>query len=198
MPEDEKGGFIVRTMAENASEAEFATDIAYLKKTWADIRDKARVSAPPTLLYQELSLGQRVLRDFVNPETTRIFIDSRENFQKLTVFAERVHARPLQPLLEHYTGQRPLFDLHGVEEEIQRALARRVELKSGGYLIIDQTEAMTTIDVNTGGFVGRAQFRRHHFQDQPRSGRQPSPANSPAQPWRHHHRRLHRHGERGA
>jgi ribonuclease G len=87
MPEDEKGGFIVRTMAENASEAEFATDIAYLKKTWADIRDKA-VSAPPTLLYQELSLGQRVLRDFVNPETTRIFIDSRENFQKLTAFAE--------------------------------------------------------------------------------------------------------------
>ncbi len=157
MPEDEKGGFIVRTMAENASEAEFATDIAYLKKTWADIRDKARVSAPPTLLYQELSLGQRVLRDFVNPETTRIFIDSRENFQKLTVFAEE-YTPAVQPLLEHYTGQRPLFDLHGVEEEIQRALARRVELKSGGYLIIDQTEAMTTIDVNTGGFVGVRNF----------------------------------------
>ena len=157
MPPDEKGGFIVRTMAENASEAEFATDIAYLKKTWADIRDRARISAPPSLLYQELSLGQRVLRDFVNPETTRIFIDSRENFQKLTTFAEEYTPAVLS-LLEHYTGQRPLFDLHGVEEEIQKALARRVDLKSGGYLIIDQTEAMTTIDVNTGGFVGVRNF----------------------------------------
>jgi ribonuclease G len=157
VPEDEPGGFIVRTMAENASDGEFATDIAYLRKTWADIRDKARVSPPPTVLYQELSLGQRVLRDFVNPETGRIVIDSRENFQKLTAFAEE-YTPAVLPLLDHYTGQRPLFDLHGVEEEIQKALARRVDLKSGGYLIIDQTEAMTTIDVNTGGFVGVRNF----------------------------------------
>jgi ribonuclease G len=157
VPADEPGGFIVRTMAENASDGEFATDIAYLRKTWADIRDKARTSGPPTLLYQELSLGQRVLRDFVNPETTRISIDSRENFQKLTGFADE-YTPAVLPLLDHYTGQRPLFDLHGVEEEIQKALARRVDLKSGGYLIIDQTEAMTTIDVNTGGFVGVRNF----------------------------------------
>ena len=157
VPADETGGFIVRTMAENASDAEFETDIAYLKKTWADIRDKARTSPAPSLLYQELSLGQRVLRDFVNPETTRIYIDSRENFQKLESFAAE-YTPAVQPMLEHYTGQRPLFDLHGVEEEIQKALARRVDLKSGGYLIIDQTEAMTTIDVNTGGFVGARNF----------------------------------------
>ena len=157
VPEDEKGGFIVRTMAENASDDEFAADILYLRKIWSDIRDKARVSGPPTLLYQELSLGQRVLRDFVNPETTHILIDSRENFQKLHGFASE-YTPAVLPLLEHYTGERPLFDLHGVEEEIEKALARRVDLKSGGYLIIDQTEAMTTIDVNTGGFVGLRNF----------------------------------------
>ncbi len=157
VPPDEPGGFIVRTMAENASDAEFATDIAYLRKTWADIRDKARVGAPPTALYQDLSLGQRVLRDFVNPDTSRILIDSRENFLRLSSFAEE-YTPAVKPLLEHYTGERPLFDLHGVEEEIQKALARRVDLKSGGYLILDQTEAMTTIDVNTGGFVGVRNF----------------------------------------
>jgi len=157
VPADEPGGFIVRTMAENASDAEFATDIGYLRKIWADIRDRARTCAPPSLLYQELSLGQRVLRDFVNPETSRIVIDSRENYQKLTSFADE-YTPAVGPLLDHYTGQRPLFDLHGVEEEIQKALARRVDLKSGGYLIIDQTEAMTTIDVNTGGFVGVRNF----------------------------------------
>ena len=157
VPVDEPGGFIVRTMAENASDEEFATDIGYLRKICADIRDKARVCAPPTVLYQELSLGQRVLRDFVNPEIARITIDSRENFQRLTGFAEEFTPAVL-PLLDHYTGERPLFDLHGVEEEIQKALARRVDLKSGGYLIIDQTEAMTTVDVNTGGFVGVRNF----------------------------------------
>jgi ribonuclease G len=157
VPEDEPGGFIVRTMAENASDEEFATDIAYLRKTWGDIRDKARVSGPPTILYQELSLGQRVLRDFVNPETSRILLDSRENFQKLSAFAQE-YTPAVLPMIEHYIGQRPLFDLHGVEEEIQKALARRVDLKSGGYLIMDQTEAMTTIDVNTGGFVGVRNF----------------------------------------
>mgnify|MGYP001210681944 FL=1 len=157
VPADEAGGFIVRTSAETASDDEFATDIAYLKKTWGDVRDKARVSGPPTLLYEDLYLGQRVLRDFVNPETTRIVIDSRENFQKLTAFAEE-YTPAVLPLLDHYTGERPLFDLHGVEDEIQKALARRVDLKSGGYLIIDQTEAMTTIDVNTGGFVGVRNF----------------------------------------
>ncbi len=157
VPEDEQGGFIVRTMAENATDDEFAADIAYLRKLWRDIRDRSRVSGPPTLLYQELSLGQRVLRDFVNPETARIVIDSRENFQKLDSFA-RDYTPAVTALLEHYVGERPLFELHGVEEEIQKALARRVDLKSGGYLIIDQTEAMTTVDVNTGGFVGVRNF----------------------------------------
>ncbi|MCX8145229.1 MAG: ribonuclease G [Azovibrio sp.] len=157
VPEDEPGGFIVRTMAETATDAELVNDIAYLRKLWSDIRDKARVAGAPACLYRELHLAQRVLRDLVNPDTSRIVIDSRENFQKLQSFAAE-YTPAVSPLLEHYTGQRPLFDLYGVEDEIEKALARRVELKSGGYLIIDQTEAMTTIDVNTGGFVGLRNF----------------------------------------
>ena len=154
---DETGGFIVRTVAETASEAELSNDIAYLRKTWADIRSIAHTSNPPALLYEGLRLGQRVLRDLVTPDTSRIVIDSRENFVKMQAFA-REYMPQLEALLEHYTGERPLFDLHGVEDEIEKALARRVDLKSGGYLIIDQTEAMTTIDVNTGGFVGNRNF----------------------------------------
>ncbi len=156
-PADETGGYIVRTVAETASEADLAADVRYLRKLWHDIRAKALTSGAPSLLYQDLSLAQRVLRDFVNEDTARAIIDSRENFQKLTAFATEYMPNMLARL-EHYTGERPLFDLYSVEEEIQRALARRVELKSGGYLIIDQTEAMTTVDVNTGGFVGVRSF----------------------------------------
>jgi ribonuclease G len=144
-------------MAEGATEEELANDIVYLRKIWHDIQVQSKTLAPPSMLYQELSLGQRVLRDFVNPETASIVIDSRENFQKLSTFADE-YTPTVVPLLNHYIGERPLFDLNGVEDEIQKALARRVELKSGGYLIIDQTEAMTTVDVNTGGFVGVRNF----------------------------------------
>jgi ribonuclease G len=157
VPADEKGGFIVRTMAESASDSELNNDIEYLRKIWRDIYEASKKTAAPALLYQELNLAQRVLRDFVTPEVDRIVIDSRENFQKLTAFSEVYMPRVL-PLIEHYVGERPLFDLYGVEDEIEKALARRVDLKSGGYLIIDQTEAMTTIDVNTGGFVGVRNF----------------------------------------
>lgn len=157
VPDDEEGGFIVRTSAEGADDETLNADIHYLRKLWRDIREASTLQSPPSVVYQELSLGLRVLRDFVNGDTARIVVDSRENFQKLAAFAEEYTPKVL-PLLDHYTGQRPLFDLHGVEDEIEKALARRVELKSGGYLIIDQTEAMTTIDVNTGGFVGHRNF----------------------------------------
>jgi ribonuclease G len=153
----ETGGFIVRTMAERAADAELAADIAYLRKTWEEIKSSTVGAFPPRELYCDLSLAQRVLRDLVSPETERIVIDSRENFQKLRGFAELYMPQVLD-LLTHYSGERTLFDLHGVEEEIQKALSRRVDLKSGGYLIVDQTEALTTIDVNTGGFVGARTF----------------------------------------
>ncbi len=157
VPADEPGGFIVRTMAESASDEELAADIAYLRKLWGEIQGRGTGAHPPRVLYEDLNLGQRALRDLVDDDTGRIVIDSRENFQKLTAFAQEYMPKVL-PLLEHYTGERPLFDLHSVEDEIQKALARRVDLKSGGYLIIDQTEAMTTVDVNTGGFVGARNF----------------------------------------
>ncbi|WP_420473158.1 ribonuclease G [Noviherbaspirillum sp. ST9] len=157
LPPEEKGGFIIRTMAEDASDADLQMDVDYLRKTWANITQQARTRPAPTLLYQDLNLAQRVLRDFVNDNTSTIQVDSRENFQKLQEFGNAYTPSVLAKLV-HYTGERPLFDLYGVEEEIQRALGRRVDLKSGGYLIIDQTEAMTTIDVNTGSYVTGRNF----------------------------------------
>ncbi len=154
---DETGGFIIRTVAETATDAELRGDIEYLKKLWHGIRGRALIAPAPTLLYQDLSLAQRVLRDIAGESTGRIIIDSRENFQKLQEFAAEYTPKVLEKL-EHYTGERPLFDLHNVEDEIERALSRRVELKSGGYLILEQTEAMTTVDVNTGGYVGTRSF----------------------------------------
>ncbi|MFH1044722.1 MAG: ribonuclease G [Pseudomonadota bacterium] len=157
LPADEKGGFIIRTMAETATDAELLNDVRFLRKLWQDLRAKSLSSPAPSLLHQDLSLAQRELRDFVSENTDRILIDSRGNFLKLQAFA-RDYMQNVLARLDYYTGERPLFDLYGVEDEIEKALARRVELKSGGYLIIDQTEAMTTIDVNTGGFVGLRNF----------------------------------------
>jgi ribonuclease G len=157
VPADEPGGFIARTMAVSASDDELACDIAYLRRIWLEILNRSVNAQPPEMLHHDLTLAQRVLRDLVSPETTRVIVDSRENFQKLSAFASE-YMPQVAGFLDHYTGVRPLFELHGVEDEIQKALARRVDLKSGGYLIFDQTEAMTTIDVNTGGFVGLRNF----------------------------------------
>lgn len=157
LPPEHKGGYIIRTMAETASDKDLLADIEYLHKLWHKLEEQAKPAPAPTLLYQELGISLRVLRDFVNDGTTRILVDSRETFQRMATFAQDYIASAA-PLLEHYVGERPLFDLYTVEEEIERALSRRVDLKSGGYLIIDQTEALTTIDVNTGGFVGGRNF----------------------------------------
>ncbi len=157
IPQGESGGFIVRTVAETATESELNADIEYLVTLWKQIQQSATTAAPQQLLYQDLSLATRVLRDLVSSATDRIVVDSRETYQKLLEFATQYTPKAL-PLLEHYSGERPLFDLFAVEEEIEKALARRVDLKSGGYVIIDQTEALTTIDVNTGGFVSGRSF----------------------------------------
>jgi ribonuclease G len=160
VPSDEKGGFIVRTLGETATEEELRADLQYLRHLWQVIRSRSAESqggGSPILLYQDLSLAQRVLRDMVSAQTARVLVDSREHFQKLAAFAQN-YMPQVRAKLEHYVGERPLFDLYNVETEIEKALSRRVDLKSGGYLIIDQTEAMTTIDVNTGGFVGSRNF----------------------------------------
>ena len=157
LPADEKGGFIIRTLAESASDQELRADLEYLRNLWRDIQARALGAAPPQLLHQELSLAQRVLRDVVSADTARVLVDSRENFHKLAAFAD-TYMPEIRAKLEHYAGERPLFELYNVEPEIEKALARRVDLKSGGTLVIDQTEAMTTIDVNTGGYVGSRNF----------------------------------------
>jgi len=151
------GGFILRTNAEDASDEELASDIAYLRKAWAAIRERAFNSPPGTLLHQDLSLVERVLRDLTSDRTGSIRIDSKLQYDVLHAFGETFMPAATAKL-EHYRGERPIFDLNNIDAELSRALARRVDLKSGGYLIFDQTEAMTTVDVNTGGFVGARNF----------------------------------------
>ena len=143
-------------MAEAASEHDLRTDIEYLHKLWRNIQERSTVTTP-TLLYQDLTLSHRVLRDFVDDDTVRILVDSRETFQKMIAFAQDYMVNVVERV-NHYAGERPLFDLYGAEDEIEKSLARRVNLKSGGYLIIDQPEALTTVDVNAGGFIGIRSF----------------------------------------
>ena len=157
LPENSSGGYIIRTMAETATDKEFLADMEYLNKLWIKLQEQAKISSAPFLLYQELNISLCVLRDFVNEGTTRILVDSSETYQRMAAFAQDYISSAVSRL-EHYVGERPLFELYGVEDEIERALSRRVNLKSGGYIIIDQTEALTTVDVNTGGFVGSRNF----------------------------------------
>ena len=157
MTPDENGGFIVRTQAEDASEEELRADQAYLNKLWSRIQERAKSQPSPSVLYTDLTLAQRVLRDMVSPSTASIQVDSRTTTQELLDWAA-IYTPSVQDRIRHYNGERPLFDTANVDEEIARGLSRRVDLKSGGYLIIDQTEALTTIDINTGGYVGGRNF----------------------------------------
>jgi ribonuclease G len=151
------GGFILRTNGEDATDAELAEDIGYLRKAWARIKDASVRLPPQSLLHQDLNLLQRVLRDLVGESTQTIKVDSREQFEALKAFGAEFMPAAAEKL-QHYKGERPIFDLFSINEEIDKALGRRVDLKSGGYLIVDQTEALTTVDVNTGGFVGARNF----------------------------------------
>ncbi len=154
---EQGGGFILRTNGEDASDQELSDDIGYLRKAWKRIREASLQLPAASLLHQDLSLLQRVLRDLVGESTQSIKVDSLEQFQVLKSFGQEFMPTAAQKL-QHYKGERPIFDLFAIDEEIARALGRRVELKSGGYLIVDQTEALTTVDVNTGGFVGARNF----------------------------------------
>ena len=151
------GGFILRTNGEDATDAELSEDIGYLRKAWDRIKNAAVRLPPTSLLHQDLNLLQRVLRDMVSDATQTIRVDSREQFEALKAFGQEFMPAAADKL-QHYRGERPIFDLYAIDEEIAKALGRRVDLKSGGYLIVDQTEALTTVDVNTGGFVGARNF----------------------------------------
>ncbi|MEI6894457.1 MAG: ribonuclease G [Colwellia sp.] len=150
---DEQQGFIVRTAGEGAGEVELQHDAEFLHRVWKKVLTRKQRKQTNLPLYQDLSLSFRVLRDFVGINIERIRVDSKLTYQELEAFTQEF-VPELTPFIEYYPGERPIFDLFSVEQEIQRALHRKIELKSGGYLIIDQTEAMTTIDINTGAFVG--------------------------------------------
>ncbi|RJE76836.1 ribonuclease G [Pseudoalteromonas citrea] len=159
---DENGGFIVRTAAEGASEAELQHDAEFLKKLWQKIVSRRKKASKASILHEDLTLAFRTLRDYVGEDMERIRVDSKLTHQELKEFTEEF-VPLLAQVLEYYPGERPIFDLFDVESEIQKALHRKVELKSGGYLIIDQTEAMTTVDVNTGAFVGHRNLEETIF-----------------------------------
>lgn len=151
---DEKGGFIIRTAAEGANTEDLAQDALFLKRVWQKITERMKRQVTKVLVYAELALAQRVLRDFVGEPLDKVTVDSRQTYELLRKFTKELMPSVTDKLVL-YSGQHPIFDLYDVENEIQRALERKVQLKSGGYLIIDQTEAMTTIDINTGAFVGK-------------------------------------------
>jgi ribonuclease G len=161
--EAHSGGFIIRTVAEGVEAAELCSDIPFLYQLWADIEDKINKAQVKTSVYEDLPLSQRTLRDFVRPHIEKIRVDSREVLGKMQRFSQK-YAPEIHSRLEHYPGERPIFELYCVEDEIQRALECNVPLKSGGYLVIDQTEAMTTVDVNTGGFVGHRNLEETIFK----------------------------------
>ncbi|MFD1009297.1 MULTISPECIES: ribonuclease G [Oceanisphaera] len=159
---DEQGGYIIRTAAEGVGEVELAQDAAFLKRLWRKIQERRGKYSACSILYEDLGLSCRIVRDFVGTELDRVRIDSRSTCDVLGNFVEEF-VPELSGKIEYYHGESPIFDLYDVENEIQRALNRKVELKSGGYLIIDQTEAMTTVDINTGAFVGHRNLEETIF-----------------------------------
>ena len=154
-------GYIIRTAAEIATEASIASDIRYLNRVWEEIRTSD--VKPGQVVHKDLPLYLRVIRDMVDESLEEILVDSRDTCSVMKEFCDK-YVPEVAGLIQHYRGERPIFDLHAVEDEIQKALNKKVHLKSGGYLIIDQTEAMTTIDVNTGAYVGSRNLEETIFK----------------------------------
>ena len=160
---EQGGGFILRTAAEGASSGAIASDLEFLQRLWTSIQAGIDKAGPGDVVHEDLPLVLRVLRDISDAEVEKLRIDSRETFQRVAAFVEQF-TPVLKEKLEYYPGERPIFDLYGVDDEIQKALERKVQLKSGGHLVIDQTEAMTTIDVNTGAYVGHRNLEETIFK----------------------------------
>lgn len=159
---DEESGFIVRTAAEGVGDEELAHDAQFLRRVWTKVAERKKRKQTNLPLYQDLFLACRIIRDFVGSGLERVRVDSKLSYEELIKFTEEF-VPEIRPIIEYYPGERPIFDLFSVEAEIQKALKRKVELKSGGSLIIDQTEAMTTIDINTGAFVGHRNLEETIF-----------------------------------
>jgi len=163
LPEFKGGGYIIRTVAEGISEQAVHADMVFLEKLWQCIQENTKSESSIMMVYEDLPLAMRVMRDIADTNIDAIRIDSRETFDKVIKFASKFIPK-LAPGIEYYPGERPIFDLYGVEDEIQRALQAKIKLKSGGYLVIDQTEAMTTVDINTGGYVGNRNLEETIFK----------------------------------
>ena len=153
VPKNASGGYIVRTAAQGAGAEQIRDDIQYLGRLWQHVREKGMYASAGQLVYEDLPLPTRILRDELARGVDRVLVDQAAAHARMLEFAKGFMPGSTTAI-ELYAGQRPIFDLHGIEEEIGKALERSVSLKSGGHLVIDQTESMTTIDVNTGGFVG--------------------------------------------
>lgn len=160
---DVQGGYIIRTAAEAAASDDLIGDMKYLHRLSQSIHERIGRVQAPAVVYQDLPLFIRTIRDLIRPQTEKVRIDSRESYQRVMEFVGEFVAE-FSDKVEYYPGERPIFDLYSVEDEIQKALSRKVQLKSGGYVIIDQTEAMTTIDINTGAFVGHRNLEETIFK----------------------------------
>ncbi|MDR2215335.1 MAG: ribonuclease G [Nevskiaceae bacterium] len=158
-----EGGYIVRTAAMGAPLEALHADMLYLQRLWTHVRERAVMLPSGSLVHEDLPLSLRVLRDELRPEVRRVLVDSAAEYARICDFT-RAFMPDYTDRLELYQGSRPIFDLHGVEEEIRRALEPRVALKSGGHIVIQQTEAMTTVDVNTGGYVGHRNLEETIFR----------------------------------
>ncbi|MFQ5925841.1 MAG: Rne/Rng family ribonuclease [Terriglobia bacterium] len=152
------GGFVVRTAAEGASEEEIRRDLSYLVNLWRDILQRAEQSSAPALLHRDLGLAERILRDQLTPDFETIWLDSEEEYTKAVEFVSRFQPA-LAPRVKLYSKDEPIFEGLGIQQEIERALKPKVWLKSGGYIVINHTEALVAIDVNTGKFVGKGSTR---------------------------------------
>jgi len=163
MNADDPWGYIVRTNAEGVTREALSDDLVYLSKLWAAVKAQMQRAQVGERIYEELSLPLKTLRDLVTKNVDKVRIDSNEALEKTLTFARQFLPDWVQHI-ELYSADRPIFDLYGVEDEIQRALDKRAPLKSGGHVVIDQTEAMTTIDVNTGGFLGHRNLEETIFR----------------------------------
>ena len=160
---DAGGGFILRTAAEYASEEAIVYDLKFLQRLWSSVQERIATAGPGDAVHEDLPLVLRVLRDISDTDVEKLRIDSRETFQRTEKFVQQFTPE-LAGKLEYYPGERPIFDLYSIDDEIQKALDRKVQLKSGGHLVLDQTEAMTTIDVNTGAYVGHRNLEETIFK----------------------------------
>jgi ribonuclease G len=152
------GGFIVRTAAGHVSDDDVRADIEFLGKTWHEICARSEQRKAPALLHRDLNLVERILRDYLSPEYGSIWIDNEEEFGKVVEFVSRFQPE-LAGRVKLYTKEAPIFEEFGIQQELDKALRPKVWLKSGGYIVINHTEALVAIDVNTGKFVGRGSTR---------------------------------------